>query len=142
MLIDALHNAMQNWGLAGIICQVMFPPFSQTIQLSKVIFIQSIQAMWNYLIDSPNIVDLLGENDTEFLAGTLSEYLDDETLFNGERPDQIWEQFAIVATDLLERIQTAIPYSPHTSSDEDELHITNKTKDYWGGQFRTWLDNE
>lgn len=98
--------------------------------------------MWNYLIDSPNIVELLGENETEFIAGMLSDYLDEETIFNGEQPDQIWEQqFAIVATDLLERIQTAMPYSSHVSSDEDDVRIT-KTGDYWGGQFRTWLDNE
>lgn len=98
--------------------------------------------MWNYLIDSPNIVGALGENETEYIAGMLSEYLDEETLFNGESPDQLWEQFAIVATDLLERIQTAMPYSPlAASSDEDDIHV-NKTGDYWGGQFRTWLDDE
>lgn len=97
--------------------------------------------MWNYLIDSPNIVQSLGENETEFIAGMLSEYLDEETLFNGEQPDQIWEQFAIVATDLLERIQTAMPYTAYESSDEDDVLVA-KTGDYWGGQFRTWLDDE
>lgn len=97
--------------------------------------------MWNYLIDSPNVVGSLGENETEFIAGMLSEYLDEETLFNGEQPDQIWEQFAIVATDLLERIQTAMPYTSYGSSDEDDIQV-NKTGDYWGGQFRTWLDDE
>lgn len=97
--------------------------------------------MWNYLIDSPNIVQSLGENETEFIVGMLSEYLDEETLFNGEQPDQIWEQFAIVATDLLERIQTAMPYTAYESSDEDDVQVT-KTGDHWGGQFRTWLDDE
>lgn len=140
MLIDALHGAVQNWVLAGIICQVKtclfaltdFPQFNHAIHF---------KAMWNYLIDSANIVGALGENETEFIAGMLSEYLDEETLFNGEQPDQIWEQFAIVATDLLERIQTAMPYSQYASSDDDEIQVT-KTGDYWGGQFRTWLDDE
>lgn len=100
-----------------------------------------MQALWNYLIDSPNIVASLGENETEFIAGMLSEYLDEETLFNGEQPDQLWEQFAIVATDLLERIQTAMPYTQYASSDEDDIQVT-KTGDYWGGKFRTWLDDE
>ena len=98
--------------------------------------------MWNYLIDSPNIVGALGENETECIAGILSDYLDEETLFNGEQPDQMWEQFAIVATDLLERIQTAMPFSPCASSDEDDHLQAPKTGDFWGGQFRTWLDNE
>lgn len=129
---------MQNWVLAGIICQVSIF-FEQVIFFHKLIL---LQAMWNYLIDSPNIVGSLGENETEFIAGMLSEYLDEETLFNGEPPDQMWEQFAIVATDLLERIQTAMPYSEHcASSDEDDIQVT-KTGDFWGGQFRQWLDDE
>lgn len=103
----------------------------------------NFQALWNFLIDSQNIVGALGENETEFIAGMLSEYLDEETLFNGKQPDQIWEQFAIVATDLLERIQTAMPYSSYASSDEDDIQVTKKVSgDYWGGQFRTWLDDE
>lgn len=98
--------------------------------------------MWNYLIDSKNIVGALGEDETEYVAGMLSEYLDEETLFNGDQPDQMWEQFAIVATDLLERIQTAMPYSQcDEDSDEDDINIT-RTGDFWGGQFRTWLEDE
>ncbi|KAJ6634191.1 Armadillo repeat-containing protein 2, partial [Pseudolycoriella hygida] len=109
LLSDVLqHGAMQNWVLAGIICQ----------------------AMWNYLIDSPNIVGALGENETEFIAGMLSEYLDEETIFNGGQPDELWEQFAIVATDLLERIQSTMPYTSYASSDEDDIQVA-KTGDYW-----------
>lgn len=42
-----------NWLLAGITCQ----------------------AFWNFLIDSSNIVDSLGENEADLLAGDLAEFL-------------------------------------------------------------------
>lgn len=47
---------------------------------------------------------------------------DEERLFNGRPPDSTWEQFAIVAADLLERIQSSISYnnSPYASSDDEE----------------------
>lgn len=50
---------------------------------------------------------------------------DEEHLFNGESPDATWEQFAVVAADLLERIQASMSYnnSAYASSDEqDDFH--------------------
>lgn len=43
----------ENWLLAGITCQ----------------------AFWNFLIDSGNVVDSLGENEADLLAGDLADYL-------------------------------------------------------------------
>lgn len=43
----------ENWLLAGISCQ----------------------AFWNFLIDSSNVIDTLGENEADLLAGLLAEYL-------------------------------------------------------------------
>lgn len=36
----------------------------------------------------------------------------------------MWEQFAVVAADLLERIQSSMSYNntPHDSSDEDDIN--------------------
>jgi hypothetical protein len=46
---------------------------------------------------------------------------DDEKIFQGSPPDAMWEQFAQVATDLLERIQScmSINSSPLDSFDFD-----------------------
>ena len=48
----------------------------------------------------------------------------------------MWEQFASVATDLLERIQASmsISDSPCLSSDEGESAV-----DAWGGKYKQWL---
>lgn len=62
-------------------------------------------------------------------------------MFNGETPDELWEQFAVVATDLLERIQSSINYSnsPCASSSEEDM-ATGRVGSLWGGeQFKTWL---
>lgn len=47
--------------------------------------------------------------------------LDDEKIFQGSQPDPMWEQFAQVATDLLERLQScmSINSSPLGSFDFD-----------------------
>lgn len=69
-------------------------------------------------------------------------FLDEDRLFNGEPPDPTWEQFAIVAADLLERIQSSLSYnnSPHDSSDEEifEDRPMNETK-ISKEKFKMWL---
>lgn len=49
-------------------------------------------------------------------------FLDEEKLFDGKSPDPEWEEFAIVAADLLERIQTSFSYNntPYASSEDDD----------------------
>lgn len=64
---------------------------------------------------------------------------DEERLFNGGPPDSTWEQFAIVAADLLERIQSSLSYnnSPYASSDEEE--IEGRPKEISRENFKMWL---
>lgn len=70
---------------------------------------------------------------------------DEDRLFNGSQPDPIWEQFAVVAADLLERIQSSLSYNntPYDTSDDEEDNgspiivspsITN-------GKMKNWLQN-
>lgn len=113
--------------------------------------------MWNYLIDTGNVIGALGEDEADYISGDLLEYLgesraqskkkfvrinrlssdtivDEERLFSGGPPDSTWEQFAIVATDLLERIQSSFSYnnSPYGSADEEEIEGSRDN-------FETWL---
>lgn len=48
-------------------------------------------------------------------------FVDEEKLFGGTAPDPEWEEFAVVAADLLERIQSSLSYNntPNASSDDD-----------------------
>lgn len=60
LLREILQKAAmeENWLLAGI----------------------ASQAFWNFLIDSSNVVDALGENEADLLAGDLAEYLGEEDM--------------------------------------------------------------
>nr|XP_029730291.1 armadillo repeat-containing protein 2 [Aedes albopictus] len=109
----------QDWILAGITCQ----------------------ALWNYLIDSGNVVHALGENEVDFICGDLADCLDEEKLFNGEEPDVLWEEFAPVATDLLERLQScmSVENSPCLSSDDEGDIMNREQVDSWGKQYKQWL---
>lgn len=64
-------------------------------------------------------------------------------MFNGGTPDSTWEQFAIVAADLLERIQSSISYnnSPYASSEEEEIEgrQTNDSTKMSKDKFKMWL---
>ena len=53
---------------------------------------------------------------TQFMVFT-----DEEKLFGGNSPDPEWEEFAVVAADLLERIQSSLSYNntPYASSEDD-----------------------
>lgn len=129
------------------------------------------QALWNYLIDTANIVGALGEDEADYIAGDLAEYLDEESLFGADvQPDERWEHFAVVAADLLERIQAESvmgAVSPCASSDEEEeeevvdgrhtdtgrrdegragsvaIAAAQRIGDAWQGQhFRSWLQED
>lgn len=95
------------------------------------------QAFWNFLIDSNNVIETLGEKESDLLAGDLAEYLDEEKIFKDSVDvDPMWEQFAHVATDLLERLQSCMSHtnSPINSSDDErELAIGKPINDSWSG---------
>lgn len=67
--------------------------------------------------------------------------LDEEKLFNGEEPDMLWEEFAPVATDLLERLQSCLSVgnSPCLSSDEEADTIFREPDETWGNQYKQWM---
>ena len=56
----------------------------------------------------------------------------------------MWEQFAIVAADLLERIQSSITYSvtPCASSDDEDVPTAGRIGNLWRGHFKSWLEDE
>lgn len=70
-------------------------------------------------------------------------FLDEDGIFNGGPPDPTWERFAVVAADLLERIQSSITYSttPCGSSDEEDV-AAGRVGNLWQGHFKTWLQEE
>ncbi|XP_050076171.1 armadillo repeat-containing protein 2 [Anopheles maculipalpis] len=89
----------RDWIMAGIACQ----------------------AIWNYLIDTSDILITLGQTEIDLICEALAEGLDEDSLFDGKEPDNFWEDFAPVATDLLERLQMCMSNgnSPCESSDEE-----------------------
>lgn len=76
-------------------------------------------------------------------------FSDEEKLFAGGVPDAEWEEFAVVAADLLERIQSSLSYNntPYASSsdddendDDDEFANSDVMKMSKTG-FKMWLAN-
>lgn len=74
-------------------------------------------------------------------------FSDEEKLFGGTAPDPEWEEFAIVAADLLERIQSSMSYNntPYASeseddSEDDEIANSDVMKMSKTG-FKMWLAN-
>ncbi|KAK4879012.1 hypothetical protein RN001_007158 [Aquatica leii] len=74
------------------------------------------QVLWNYCIDSINLYELISDSEMQELLTILADYLDEEKLFGitettddleiYNSPDyMIWEEFANVATNLLEKIE-------------------------------------
>lgn len=150
-LRDVLQRAAthEDWQLAATVCQ----------------------ALWNFLIDTANCVGALGATEADEIASDLAEYLDEDMLFGeGAQPDERWEHFAVVAADLLERLQASIGYSMSpcpSSSEEDETELneldggdglgpggeegdgrdrdgrTSRIGNAWQGQnFRSWLQED
>jgi hypothetical protein len=69
-------------------------------------------------------------------------FIDEERLFQGQPPDASWEQFAIVATDLLERIQAcmSIVNTPCISSEDENDDVEDNPGNTWGGKYKEWLN--
>lgn len=72
--------------------------------------------------------------------------LDEERLFGGTAPDPEWEEFAIVAADLLERIQSSMSYNntPYASSEddnEDDEFVDSDVLKMSKTGFKMWLAN-
>lgn len=76
----------------------------------------------------------------------MTAFADEEKLFHGGQPDADWEEFAIVAADLLERIQTSMsyhnsPYASSTSDNDDDDFATEQTMKITQTGFKVWLTN-
>lgn len=77
--------------------------------------------------------------------------LDEEKLFAGGVPDAEWEEFAVVAADLLERIQSSLSYnnSPIQSSDDESNDDDDDDDEFANSDvmkmsktgFKMWLAN-
>ncbi|XP_049822564.1 armadillo repeat-containing protein 2 isoform X2 [Aethina tumida] len=110
-LIEILKNYCErDWMLGTLVCQ----------------------ALWNYCIETPNLYDLITETEIQELLIILADYLDEEKLFgieeNSTDPDLyvtqeylIWEEFANVATNLLEKIEYFL--------DTFDQNVSENTKD-------------
>ncbi|GAB0088124.1 Armadillo repeat-containing protein 2 [Sergentomyia squamirostris] len=124
LLRDVLQRATMedDWLLAGICCQ----------------------ALWNFLIDTENVVAALGADEADCIMQDLSECLGDDEKKKIQYADELWEQFSFVASDLLDRIQTSpisITNSPCISSESDDNDVVvEKVGQAWGNGFRQWLD--
>lgn len=96
------------------------------------------QVIWNYCIDSTNLNEVFEASEIEDLLCVLAEYLDEEKLFGitgsqeniGVLNSQeyiIWDEFANVATNLLEKIETFLdhidPIEITSYSDDEDLCI-------------------
>lgn len=53
----------------------------------------------------------------------------------------LWEEFAPVATDLLERLQScmSVGNSPCLSSDDEGDIMNREQVETWGKQYKQWL---
>ncbi|RZB39285.1 armadillo repeat-containing protein 2 [Asbolus verrucosus] len=108
-LISILSNYAQNdWLLGMLVCQVI----------------------WNYCIDTMDLYELIPDDEIQQLLVILADYLDEEKLFGITESSEdadiyvtqeylIWEEFAGVATNLLEKIE----YFLDTF---DQIHIENE----------------
>lgn len=72
-------------------------------------------------------------------------HLDEERIFKNAPPDPLWEQFAIVAADLLERIQASMSYNntPCDTSDDEHENERNDVENahFPSGKFKKWLQD-
>lgn len=127
LLRDVLQRSatQEDWLLAAIVCQ----------------------ALWNYLIDTTDLVAALGEDEADYIAGDLMQYLEEgNERFGGQAlGDELYEQFCTVASDLLERVQTSIslthspPVSVEAFENDDDVDVVGEIGDKWGGRFKEWL---
>lgn len=93
------------------------------------------KAFWNFLIDRDDLVQAPDSTEIEALSNDLAEYLgieevlhfqmtnltnnlfaDEESFFQTSEPPEEWEDFASVATDLLEYLQSRVPVNENERS--------------------------
>lgn len=73
---------------------------------------------------------------------------DEDKLFSNSQPDANWETFAIVAADLLERIQSSLSYnnsayasSEEAADDDDDDFLNDQAINMSKTSFKMWLAN-
>ncbi|KAG5874097.1 hypothetical protein JTB14_005894 [Gonioctena quinquepunctata] len=118
-LIKTLTNYCDNdWSLGNLVCQVL----------------------WNYCIDVVDLHELFSETEIHKLLVILADYLDEEKLFGIEEHMEdmdiyitqeylIWEEFANVATNLLEKIEYFLDTFDQTNLENDKMELDKSTKD-------------
>lgn len=122
-----VYHGESDWQLASLICQVL----------------------WNFCIDMTHL-NWLGVDHTSQLVEVLVDFLDDERLFgtrdfiaeNNSNENvlagiyQQWEEFAIIATNLLEKIETFMDGMQQQPSHQDlitdqQSSITSSLSNQW-----------
>uniref|UniRef100_A0A1A9WVC8 Armadillo repeat-containing protein 2 n=1 Tax=Glossina brevipalpis TaxID=37001 RepID=A0A1A9WVC8_9MUSC len=102
LLRNVIVHHPADWFLATIVCQ----------------------AFWNLFIDTQHIEELCASSILDELSDLLVDHLDEEkyakTSIDDDLPTDLWENFALVATDLLERLQTN-----YEQLNESMLSLTN-----------------
>ncbi|KAJ9581373.1 hypothetical protein L9F63_023449 [Diploptera punctata] len=105
-----------DWQLAALICQ----------------------ALWNYCIESTNLHAALGVEETSHLSAILVDFLDEERLFGvvegsevnedlvSSEHYQMWEEFAGVAINLLEKMETFLD----SLDSYESLEIINEPQNF------------
>ncbi|XP_018333923.1 armadillo repeat-containing protein 2 isoform X2 [Agrilus planipennis] len=129
-------HGQQDWNLSTLVCQTI----------------------WNYCIDVTNFYDFMSDNELETLMTLLADRLDEEKLFgikdvtgNAEICSSaeflVWEEFAFVATNLLEKIEhflelletSSIQLSTKDNSKKDaSVNVKNTTDSSTNLSFATW----
>ncbi|CAG9859619.1 unnamed protein product [Phyllotreta striolata] len=105
-----------DWSLGNLICQVI----------------------WNYCIDTTDLHELFTDAEIQKLLVILADYLDEEKLFGIDEHTEnmavyitqeylVWEEFANVATNLLEKIEFFL--DTYDQLNNDDIEATLKTKD-------------
>ncbi|XP_058065768.1 armadillo repeat-containing protein 2 [Anopheles bellator] len=109
-----LVNILGDWGQRGPFQEIDGPSIVRRIlrrgvtNRDWIMAAIASQAIWNYLNDTGDILQMLTKSEIDLISGDLAEGLDEESLFHANEPDHFWEDFAPVATDLLERLQFCI----------------------------------
>ncbi|CAH1133333.1 unnamed protein product [Ceutorhynchus assimilis] len=97
------------------------------------------QVLWNYCIDTVDLYELLSDEEIHQLLVLLADYLDEEKLFGIDEHTEemevfvtqeylIWEEFANVATNLLEKIEYFLDTFDQIN-DENGAQAQAKTKE-------------
>ncbi|KAL9883391.1 armadillo repeat-containing protein 2 [Glossina fuscipes fuscipes] len=96
------------------------------------------QAFWNLFIDTQHIEELCSSSILDELSDMLIDHLDEEKFAKtstDDLPADVWENFALVATDLLERLQTNYDQLNGGSM----LSLTN-TNDYDNDEMDVYIE--